>query len=316
MKRYSSYERVKRVVAWILRFVNNCISIHQRRRGSLSAPELKEAETRLWLQAQRVDFLDDLHTLKNDKNLPRNSLLRTLHPIIEESGLLRVGGRVSNSSFSYSQRHPVILHGRNTLTKLIIRAEHLRLLHGGPTLVSSSLSRRFHIIGHRKTVRSVTRACVICRRTSTKPRPQLMGQLPIERITPGMVFERVGIDYAGPVLLKVGRVRKPTLIKAYIGIFISLSVKAVHVELISDLTTAAFIACLRRFIARRGKPVSDHGSNFVGAARELNELFAFLKEQTSSDKILNFCSSQGIEWSFIPEHAPQASIWRIVGIKC
>ena len=222
VKRYSSYERLKRIVAWILRFVNNCISTHQRRRGSLSAPELKEAETRLWLQAQRVDFLDDLHTLKNDKNLPRNSLLRTLHPIIEESGLLRVGGRVSNSSFSYSQRHPVILHGRNTLTKLIIRAEHLRLLHGGPTLVSSSLSRRFHIIGHRKTVRSVTRACVICRRTSTKPRPQLMGQLPIERITPGMVFERVGIDYAGPVLLKVGRVGKPTLIKAYIGIFISL----------------------------------------------------------------------------------------------
>ena len=83
--------------------------------------------------------------------------------------------------------------------------------------------------------------------------------------------------------------------------------------MISDLTTAAFIACLRRFIARRGKPVSiwsDHGSNFVGAARELNELFAFLKEQTSSDKILNFCSSQGIEWSFIPEHAPHfGGLW-------
>ena len=265
VKRYSSYERVKRVMAWILRFVNNCSPNRQGRRGPLCTPELTEAESLLWLQAQLDEFSTDLQTLKNGKNLPRNSPLRTLHPITEESGLLRVGGRVSNSSFSYSQRHPVILHGRNPLTKLIIRAEHLRLLHGGPTLVSS-LSRRFHIIGHRKTIRSVTRACITCRRTSTRPRPQLMGQLPIERITPGMVFERVGIDYAGPVLLKVGCVRKPTLIKAYIGIFVSLTVKAVHIELISDLTTSAFIASLRRFVARRGKPAtiwSDHGSNLL-----------------------------------------------------
>ena len=271
-------------MAWILRFVNNCMPSRQGRRGPLCTPELMEAESLLWLQTQLDEFSTDLQTLKNGKNLPRNSPLLTLHPITEESGLLQVGGRVSNSPFSYSQRHPVILHGRNPLTKLIIRAEHLRLLHGGPTFVSSSLSRRFHIIGHRKTIRSITRACVTCRRTSTRPRPQFMGQLPIERITPGMVFECVGIDYAGPVLLKVELVRKPTLIKAYIGIFISLTVKAVHIELILDLTTSAFIASLRRFVAHRGKPAtiwSDHGSNFVGATQELRELFAFLSEQIS-----------------------------------
>ena len=98
----------------------------------------------------------------------------------------------------------------DTLTKLIIRAEHLRLLHAGFTLVNSSLGRRFHIVGQRNVVRSIIRACVVCRRASAKPQPQLLGQLPLERITPGIVFENVGIDYAGPVYLKLGRVRKPT----------------------------------------------------------------------------------------------------------
>ena len=82
-----------------------------------------------------------------------------------------------------------------------------------------------------------------------KPRPQMMGQLPIERLTPGPVFDNVGVDYAGPVYIKYGFVRKPTIVKAYICVFVSLSVKAVHLELVSDLTTGAFIASLRRFIA-------------------------------------------------------------------
>ena len=66
------------------------------------------------------------------------------------------------------------------------------------------------------------------------------------------------------------------IVKAYICVFVSLTVKAVHLELVSDLTTDAFIACLRRFVSRRGIPSmiwSDHGINFVGAAREIKDLY-------------------------------------------
>ena len=77
----------------------------------------------------------------------------------------------------------------------------------------------------------------------------MLGQLPIERVTPGPVFNKVGVDYAGPVLVKYGYVRKPTIVKAYVCVFVSLTVKAVHLELVTDLTSDAFIACLRRFIA-------------------------------------------------------------------
>ena len=309
-KRYSSYSRLLRVTAWILRFTHNCRVRTTPYSGPLSVTELGSAEV-LWVSRSQLQaFRRDLESLKMDKGVSKDSNLRALHPFLDASGLLRVGGCVANSTFSYSRRHPVILHGRHELTTLIIRAEHLRLLHAGPTLVNSSLGRRYYIVGQRVAVRSITRACVTCKRISAKPHPQIMGQLPLERVTPGIIFDKVGIDYAGPVSLKLGRVRKPTIVKAYICVFVAVSVKAVHLELVSDLTSESFIACLRRFVARRGKPSSiwsDHGSNFVGASRELVE---FLEHQKSVAAIPDFCASQGIQWSFIPEQAPHfGGLW-------
>ena len=84
--------------------------------------------------------------------------------------------------------------------------------------------------------------------------------------------------------------------------------RAVHLELVSDLTSEAFIACLRRFVARRGCPNqiwSDHGTNFVGANRELKEFCDFL-----SNPILQHNVSQGTDWRLIPERAPHfGGLW-------
>ena len=313
LDRHSSYSRLIRVTAWSLRFIHNCRAKESHHSGSLSVRELSNSRV-LWLSmAQSQMFPDEIESLKTKKVVSKASSLYTLHPFLDECGVLRVGGRLSNAECSYSQRHPVILRRHHELTTLIIRAEHIRLLHSGPSLVISSLSRQFHIIGQRIAVRSIIRACITCRRLSSKPQPQLMGQLRPERVTPGIVFETVGIDYAGPIYLKLGRVRKPIIIKAYICVFVALSVKAVHLEPVSDLTSEAFIACLRQFIACCGKPstiLSDHGSNFVGASKELTELARFLEEQRMQSNIVDFCASQNIHWSFIPERAPHfGGLW-------
>ena len=109
---------------------------------------------------------------------------------------------MSNSSLIYSRSHPVILDGTHSITK-IIQSEHLRLMHADP---SSSLNQRFHIIGARKVIRSITRQCVICRRHSVKPQNQLLGQLPAERVSPIPPVEKSGVDYAGPLQIKYGLV--------------------------------------------------------------------------------------------------------------
>ena len=145
--------------------------------------------------------------------------------------------------------------------------------------------------------------------------PQMMCQLPMEHVTPGCVFERVGVDYAGPFLIKSGKVRKPTILKEYSCIFVSLAVKAVHVELVSDLTTEAFLATLRQFIARHGVPTliwSDHGTNFVGAKREFKELYQFLEQGKLQGILSDFCASRNIEWRFLPEHGPHlGGLWEV-----
>jgi hypothetical protein len=194
----------------------------------------------------------------------------------------------------YPSSHP--------LTRLTVRGEHVHLVHAGPTLLMSSLSRRYHITCLRKMVRSVTRQCITCRRHTVKPTSQLLGQLPIEQVTPGSVFTRFGVDYAGPFQIKYGYVKKPTILKAYICLFVCLAVKAVHLELVSHLTTEAFIAALRTFTARRGHPQliwSDHGTNFVGANSELRELNVFLSHQITQNAISEFCSAQSIRWKYI-----------------
>ena len=121
------------------------------------------------------------------------------------------------------------------------------------------------------------------------------------------------MDYTGPVLVKSGRIRRPVVTKAYIAIFVSLYVKPLHIEPVLDLSTEGFIATLHRFIARRGKPTiisSDHGINFVGAARELKELYHFINNSKTRDAIMDYCSHQGIHWKFTLEQVPHfGGLW-------
>ena len=308
----SSFTRLQLVTAWILRFVNNCRGTRINS-PTLTVEELISAQ-RYWIRVIQEDhFLSDISDLKAKLGLSNKSSLLTLHPFIDSDGLLRVGGRESNSDISYQKMHPLIVHGKHAITKLIIRSEHIRMLHAGSTLLCAALSNWLHIICLRKTTRSIVRQCITCHRQTCKPQSQLLGQLPLERVTPGSIFQNVGVDYAGPVKIKYGMVRKSTIVKAYICVFVSLSVKAVHLEAVSNLTSEAFIVTLRRFIARRGYPTliwSDNGTNFVGANREIKELYEFLKEQQSKGIISDFCSSHNIEWRFIPEHGPNfGGLW-------
>lgn len=299
---YSSLERLKRVVGWIFRYINNS----QPRRFSplvanhLTLLELAQSEAYILSICQGEHFQMEKDILQAKRLLPKGNKLLPLSPFMMDFGTCNV--TVFKDASHHSPWKP----------SLIIRSEHKRLLHAGATLVISSIVRRFHIIRMRQTVRSVVRQCIIrqciiCRRQTTKPCNPMLGQLPLERLTPGTTFDKTGLDYTGPLLIKYGYVRKPVIVKAYVCVFVSLSVKAVHLELVTDLTAEAFIACLRRFISRRGYPSllwSDHSTNFIGAKRELREFVEFFNEQKTQRSISEFCVAKRIEWKLIPERSP------------
>ena len=107
-----------------------------------------------------------------------------------------------------------------------------------------------------------------------------MGELPSTRIQPSRPFLTTGVDYAGPISLRLGPPRSKTITKGYIAIFVCFVTKAVRIEVVTSLSTKAFLAALRRFIARRGKPrtiCSDNGTNFLGAANELHAIYKMLQ---------------------------------------
>ena len=134
-----------------------------------------------------------------------------------------------------------------------------------------------------------------------------MGLLPIARVKHSPPFAVTGIDYAGPLLIRRGHARKPTLLKLYACLFIWCTTRAVHIELVSDLTSEAFLAALSRFTDRRGCPstiLSDDGTNFVGANRELRDLQNLLTSTSTQDRIQTFSGAHHIEWKFSPSHLP------------
>lgn len=175
----------------MLRFVQNCRyrKLDQTRiYGPLTVPEIDASEKYWVLHSQECCFADDIAALKDKRDIALSSPLLPLHPILDSSGIIRVGGRAQNTRLPYHTQHQVILSGKHPLTKLLIRSEHLRLLHAGPTLLGASLGHKFHILGSRNIIRSITRSCVTCRRHCSKPHPPSFGQFPIERITPDSVF--------------------------------------------------------------------------------------------------------------------------------
>ncbi|XP_072400464.1 uncharacterized protein [Diabrotica undecimpunctata] len=156
-------------------------------------------------------------------------------------------------------------------------------------------------------------AMLLLSRFRAKPMEQIMGNLPKVRITPSRPFQNVGCDFGGPFLIKSSKLRKAPMQKCYISIFVCLATKAVHIELVSSLSTDSFLLCLKRFIARRGLPsliYSDNATNFAGSKNELKDLREFFKSPSFSNDMQNFAAQNFIEWKFIPPHSPHwGGIW-------
>ncbi|CAB0009367.1 unnamed protein product [Nesidiocoris tenuis] len=142
-----------------------------------------------------------------------------------------------------------------------------------------------------------------------------MGELPKERVQPSRAFLNTGVDFCGPILVKTSNRRNSKAENAYVALFVCFATKAIHLELVSDLSTPAFLGALKRFFARRGKArkmFSDNGGNFVGAQRELHRLFL---NASQSDEMKNYLSGENIEWSFIPPRSPNfGGLWE-AGVK-
>ena len=313
----SSYHQLITVTAWCQRFIyrlkHGRLPFSTMTGRHLNPQELATAEQFLVSLSQSRSFPKEVHTLTQDKPIANTSKLKSLSPYIDKHRLLRVGGRLSNSALTQSQTHPLITDSKDKLMLLLFNHMHVCLGHCGPSLLLCITGRKFHVLSARRLSRTVCKQCVTCRRVSAKTQQQMMRQLPAARVNPSPSFSVTGVDYAGPFILKKGHTRRPVLIKAYIAVFVCFASKTTHLEIVSDLTTEAFLAALKRFVARRGLPGtihSDNGSNFKGVKNDLQELYKFLQSTSNTSAISHYLLTHRIHWDTIPERAPHfGELW-------
>ena len=308
--RYSRLQTLVNVHSYCRRFIFNCKHT-TKISGELTVEERSSALLHLVKLAQRQSFSQDINKLLHKKSLDTSSNLLCLKPILDDEGILRVGGRLKNADIDFDQKHQIILPRTHKLTELIAVSEHLRNKHCGQQQLLYTLRERYWPISGNSLAKKITKQCIQCFKSQPKSYAQIMGNLPKSRVTPSPPFCFCGVDYAGPFYTKDRRVRGYRKHKAYVCLFICFNTRAIHIEVVNDLSAESFIASLRRFISRRGRPhtiYSDNGTNFTAANKELQYFKNAIVEYGSkiTRELVNF----NINWKFIPPRSPHfGGIW-------
>ncbi|XP_015187776.1 PREDICTED: uncharacterized protein LOC107072395 [Polistes dominula] len=259
-------------------------------RGEVSTAEITETERRVLKIVQDEQFHAERERLKTAGGV-KSTRLAALNPILNEEGLIRVGGRLRNANLSFHEKCPILLPSHHHVTDLIIRKLHEQNFHAGIQTILYALRQRFWLLDGKNQVRRIVRHCVRCIRFRASGIQYKTGNLPSSRVQEATAFSHVGVDFFGPIYAKEKKYRNKGRVKIYGCIFLCMTIKAVHIELVSDLTTDVFLAAFRRFVSRKTIPThvySDNGTNFVRANNQLKKLYALIESDENKTKVHDF----------------------------
>jgi hypothetical protein len=297
INRFSSLTRLLRVTALVLRFIRKLRRSKSNSRY-LTYPELQESEE-LWLKSiQKKHFNSEIDSIQKGKS---TNFKKQLGLFIDNQGLLRCKSRLENAELSESARYPILLPRHDRFTELIIMKTHKEILHSGVSQTLAKTRFKFWIPHGRAKVKYVLNKCLVCRRHeggAYKMPP--FSPLPKSRIVESKPFSRIGLDYLGPLYIKT----KEDDTKVWICLFTCLVTRAIHLEIVSDMSTEQFLLGLRRFVAQRGTPVeiiSDNAKQFKAASSLIDRVWLRVLH---SNEVQSYVSNAGIRWSFIVELAP------------
>ncbi|XP_061191732.1 uncharacterized protein LOC133199968 [Saccostrea echinata] len=283
-----------------------------KRAGRIFKEKIRLSSKKMWEQSrdfiitmvQRDAYSMEMRCLQHHRPLPKGSPLMHLNPYLDNSGLLRVGGRLNQSDLPEGTKNPVLLPKKSFLSRLLVSHYHEEVKHQGRLFTEAAIrSNGYWITGAKRLVSSVINHCITCRRLRGKFQEQIMSNLPLERTSTGPPFSIVGVDTFGPWEVVARKTRGGLAhSKRWAILFTCMAIRAVHIELVEEMTSSAFINALRRFVCIRGSVkefCSDRGTNFVGALDALRVDGVFVEQGPVQD----FLHKSGIIWKFNPPHA-------------
>jgi len=279
----------------------------------------EKVENLIIKQAQEDSFPEELKLIQNNMPLPKNNYYHKWLPFLDKNGIIRLQTRLNDSKenrnkFGYDRINPILLHKEHKLTELLILRYHKANYHMLTKNVINLIKMRFFIRNLDTLVKQTVKTkCSFCIRHNSSPKIPLMGDIPAVRLKSHVPpFSYTIADIAGPITVKVTR---NTVAKRYIFVYSCLTSRALHLELIEDLTTNSTLLALQNSIHLRGAPfkiITDNGTNFVGANNKLREIC----ERWNRELLAKGCVIRPIDWDFGPARAPhmQGAVERMVAL--
>ena len=303
---FSSWNRLLGVVARLYQAIQR---FKDRSNTELNAHHFEKARNYLFLCSQKSSFAEQLDALSKHKPLSSRDKLLPLAPFLDENGLLRATGRLTEAPIPWSTKHPLILNTDNHITRLFINHCHEVCMHAGVDHVRNFIQQSHYIFRLRSALRSISFTCFKCRRFRGQGLQPFMSSLPTCRFpntdNNHYPFRTLGIDFIGPFEV----VEKRHTEKRYVCLFTCLVSRAVHFEVADSLSQDSCMSAIRRFVARRGVPeliFSDNATNFLGAKKEIRRQPLTLDENFVGKEL----ARQGIQWRLNPPSAPHfGGVW-------
>ncbi|XP_041432389.1 uncharacterized protein LOC121398035 [Xenopus laevis] len=285
-------------------------------KSAFTASNLERSKDIIIHTIQHECYTKEIEYLRKGQTVSKDSALRRLDPVIDQGGLMRIGGRLQEAKVDFREKHPIVIPGHHHVATLLIRHHHLQTKHQGRMFTEGNLrAAGLWIVGAKRRVSQVIFNCITCRKLRGVSQNPKMASLPAERLSTDPPFTNVGLDVFGPWSVATRHTRGVhTGAKRWAVMFTCMSSRAVHIEVIESMDASSFINAFRRFIAIRG-PVkcirSDRGTNFVGAVKELQ-----IPSNLDTAKVDRYLNEQGCTWTFNPPHSSHmGGVWeRMIGI--
>lgn len=275
-ERFSNWDALRRTMTTL----RNMAAKKTFKKMEQSVSQINETELWMFKLVQEEHYSSEIESLKGAEPIRKESSLIRLNPYLDDKGLIRVGGRLDRATMlTQLEKHPIIIPKSTHIAQLLAKHHHSRIHHLGRRSTLAALREAgLWLVSATGIVKNVLAQCTTCKKLRKPAEEQLMGQHPPERLEKTPPFTHVGMDVFGHFLVKDRR----TELKRWGLLFTCLYSRAVHVEMLEDLTTDSFICALRCFVAIRG-PVrtlfSDQGTNFIGAMNEFERLIELTKDK-------------------------------------
>ncbi|EYC34951.1 hypothetical protein Y032_1242g3778, partial [Ancylostoma ceylanicum] len=314
LARYAHLNKALRVTATVGKLLHKWVvrtNEHRQRNIALSiiskfdlsseilSSDIETSEEILLVQEQQHWSISELQNRYHNKNVVR-----------DEKGILRHESRLQNAAIPFDTKSPIFIPHESGLTRLILQKIHLDNAHSGKEHTLTIARQKYWIPRASNAFQKYLKNCQICKRYQGLPLgAPAMPSLPKDRVIATKPFENTGCDFMGPFLSKTEE-------KMYVCLFTCLTTRAVHLELVENMTTGEFLNSFMRFVSRRGVPKimrTDCGTNFKHGEKIIATMFE--KNDITNTSLMSYCATEKIKWLFNTPSAPwMGGVWeRLVG---